>query len=506
MPAVPEWLRKHGPALGAGLAVAALALYAYLSRVGFLLGSPFPFGVDGYYYPVQLRSLLDAGQLNYPSAPLVFWLLAPLAALTDPVVGTKLGAAAGTALMVVPAYLLARRLSGERLPALLGAALVATSAESFYLATEFVKEGVGLTIAVGFVAALAAALDRPSRGRVALAALLLVAALLAHKTAFGLALVAGGPALAVTLWRRGHRRALAAAGGVLALALAAAALAPRRFLGAHDLALLSGAFRAHADWRLPALDVRDEPRLFAHEVAIAGALALLLVATWVVARLRRREGDPAAAPLPVASFGFIGLALALAIPWLDVRDPQGLGFRVRLLAFVTLAPLAALLVVRALAAAPAYGRGLVAAGIALGLLASKPARAPQGVVRTHPAMVAAVMAMEGVLPEGVIVVTHDRKVAFMVRWYLDQPARLQPPDDLDPARTYRLMTLRLMTKDFRAALDGLRAERPRGVVQPRDLHPMDANGMVLMPEATFQYLLGRVKPETRDRYLRWPTT
>ena len=57
-----------------------------------------------------------------------------------------------------------------------------------------------------------------------------------------------------------------------------------------------------------------------------------------------------------------------------------------------------------------------------------------------------------------------------------------------------------------AALDKIRKERPAGVVQPRDLHPWDANGLVLMPESTFRFALQWVSDAVRQHYEEWPTT
>ena len=65
---------------------------------------PYPVGVDGYFYPIQLRSLLEHGHLQYPPSPLTFWLMAPFAAVTDPITGAKLGAALLGALVALPAY------------------------------------------------------------------------------------------------------------------------------------------------------------------------------------------------------------------------------------------------------------------------------------------------------------------------------------------------------------------------------------------------------------------
>jgi hypothetical protein len=89
MSSLPSWL----PKLGVALALAALVVWSFIQRWNVLSASPFPIGVDGYFYPVQLRSLLETGELQYPASPLAFWLLAPFAAATDPMTGAKLGAA-----------------------------------------------------------------------------------------------------------------------------------------------------------------------------------------------------------------------------------------------------------------------------------------------------------------------------------------------------------------------------------------------------------------------------
>ncbi|MCA9674819.1 MAG: hypothetical protein KC464_07260, partial [Myxococcales bacterium] len=137
-----EALAARRPRLVAA-AIAALLVtlvaWSAWNRWTFLTSSPYPMGIDGYFYPLQLRSLLDHGTLRYPSSPLGFWLMAPLAALTDPMTGAKLGAALFGALVALPTYAVGRRLGGSRPAGLLAAALATPSAGSFYLTIEFVK-------------------------------------------------------------------------------------------------------------------------------------------------------------------------------------------------------------------------------------------------------------------------------------------------------------------------------------------------------------------------------
>jgi hypothetical protein len=152
---LPRWLAVAG--------LAALAAWAFWDRWQFLNGTAYPTGVDGFWYAVQLRSILDGEGLYYPAAPLSLWLMTPLAAASDPVTGAKLGAALAAAALPLTTYPLGRRIGGERAAGLFAAILVATSAGSFYLATEFVKNAVALPIGMGALTTLGWALERPSR-------------------------------------------------------------------------------------------------------------------------------------------------------------------------------------------------------------------------------------------------------------------------------------------------------------------------------------------------------
>jgi hypothetical protein len=227
------------------------------------------------------------------------------------------------------------------------------------------------------------------------------------------------------------------------------------------------------------------------------------VAIVIAGRLVKRL----ALPLPTAAIGFLVLALLIGVPWLAMSDVQGIGFRLRLLACVLMGPLAALLLHRASTFVGADARALLAVGIALGVAFTKPSTLKEGLSRTHPALVTSIRAIDGVLPPHSIVITQDRKVMFMIRWYADQPAQLRPPADLDPAKTYRLLVGGLMPQpDMPQLLDRLRAERPPGIVQPRDLHPWGVNDMVLVPEATYRWLVDHMNDKLRAYYDKWDTT
>ncbi len=511
-----ESLLRSPRAAGAAALVLALGLVAWaaVTRARFLLASPYPLGIDGYFYPIQLRALLAHGHLYYPSSPLVLWLMAPFAAATDPIVGAKLGAALGTAAVALPVYVVGRRVSGDRAVGLFAAVLAATSASSFYLSVEFVKSGVGMTVAAAYLALLGRAVERPTRARIAAAALALVAALAAHKLAGAVALLST-PAPLLVAWRaRGGRLSLAdrrvrlaalvAAVAVAAL-VAAGLAAPARFPGARDLSLLAALFTGSPDFTIPALDLGRGPALrFGLEAPIAGALALAALLLLAAARRwPQLVGDLPARDRALV-VGPAVVALLAACPWLDSADPQGLAFRLRVILFVPLAIAAAFVAGRALARATPLLRGALVIGFAAGWIVSRPPTSAEGTVTEQPHMVAAMIAARGVVPDGDVVICPQRSLVFMYSWYTGRPARTRP-EPVPHDRRWRLLPSRLIHRELHAALDRMRAERPPGLTLPRGLHPRHRNGVVLVPEASWDWLMARVSPPVRVIYQRWQT-
>jgi hypothetical protein len=482
---LPRWL-----VVGA---LAALAVWTFWDRWQFLTGTPYPTGVDGYWYAVQLRSLLDGGGLYYPAAPLSLWLMAPLAAVSDPFTGAKLGAALASAALPVAVYPLARRIGGSRAAGLLAAVIVATSAGSFYLATEFVKNAVALPIGMAALVAIARALERPGRARIAVAGLLLVATGLAHALILVFVLVAAAAPVAVDLVDRGRLRAVAI--GAAVGALAAGLVAWR------EADLWTSLFSSRADWALPALRLGDRALLFRHEVAIAGAVSLGAVALFGLARwvpvLATRV------PLRDRAFG-LGPALwavLFALPWIDAGDPEGLAFRVRLLSFAPLALAAALLAAHALARLDATWR-MTAIMLATGIALYRPGRYEAPVVRADPDLAAAIAGARGRVPAGDIIVSPERHILFMTVWYTGIETRLDP-ESVPAARRWRLIPMSYMSEHLVRALDD--AREAAGVAPPISLHPGNRNGLVLLPEKTWEWVLGRLPTDEADGYRRWPT-
>ena len=490
----------HAKRLGVAAALAALVAWSSWNRWLYLSSTPFPVGVDGYFYAVQLRSILEHGHLQYAASPLAFWLMAPFAWATDPIVGAKLGAAILGALIAVPAYFVGKRLGGSWAAGLLAAAIATPSAGSFYLSLEFVKNGVGLTVAVTYLWLLLRALEAPRPGRLAAAAALLLATFLTHKMAAGFALLVTVPAAAAE--GRLRQTALIAA-GVLGLFVIASLAVPS--LGGRELALLGEMFTPRAEWEAPALRTR-QALWMGHEPLLAGAVGLALVIVVVLRLLAPSvwHEHPVRRSALGCTLALAVLAIVIALPWIDVRDPQGLGFRLRVAAFVPFALCAAALLGHLAALAPARIATPVMLAVALIWAIAQPRTRAEGAVPTHPALASATAALAGHIPDDAVIVCPERHIVFMAAWYTRADVRLRP-EGAPAERIWRLLPLAFIGNG--SPLDDalLRARAVPGLVAPRGFHPRHPNGLVLLPEATWEWVLTQLPPDRAARLRRWRT-
>lgn len=504
--------RARALAAAPWLAVLGLAAWSAWHRWHVLTASPHPLGIDGYFYPIQVRSLLERGHLAYPAAPLTFYLMAAVAAVTDVITATKLVAAVGGALATVPAYAIGRRLGGIA-GGLAAAALVATSGGSFYLSCEFVKNGVGLTVALGAVWAGLRALERPTRGALAVAALAVLAALLTHKMAAALVAALLAPAAVVELRaRRGAavwRWAAIAAAALVVVAVVLGTLWPERFVAGRDLGELREAFGAAPRWHLPAMYI-DHGRGRVFELRLgedAPIAAGLVVLALVLAALGRLRLLPPSTVRPADRAAMVSAAVVVvvtAIPYLAVADPDGLGFRLRVAVFAPAALVAAWAVGRAAARlAPALAVAVVAPVLTVYVATTEP-EPREGLVVAHPALVAGMLALDGRLPPDAVVITSERHLGFMAAWYARVPVRMRP-EPVPPARRWRLLAGNRI--ELGSPLDkALRAARAQpDLVAPIGLHPWDPDGLVVVPEATWTWVLTQVPPPVARYWRRWPT-
>jgi len=185
------------------LPVAGIIMAAVTARAWLLFGTQYMPGVNGAYYLVQARSLIERGVLGIPDMPLTFYLHAALAwllakasgmAQADAIVRTvKLCDAVLPPLVALPVFMLVRcwaqaRGQGAAVP-LAAAALSCFAWPWFRMAGELQKNSLALV----WLAALAmmlhgwVAAPTPKRGSAVLACLLLLG--LTHIGVLGAAMV-----------------------------------------------------------------------------------------------------------------------------------------------------------------------------------------------------------------------------------------------------------------------------------------------------------------------------
>ena len=506
---MPAWL----PTAGVAIALAGLVTISFVQRWAVLTDSPFPVGVDGYFYPVQLRSLLETGTLEYPAAPLAFWLMTPLAALTDPITGAKLGAALFGALVALPAYGVGARLGRGRGAGLVAAALATTSAGSAFLTIEFVKNGIGLTLLLTALWLLLRALEKPVRARIAGAVFGALLAVLAHKMAAALLVVFAAPAILAAAVGHGMLRGrrllyvVTLVGGVTLLLVVLGIAFPKRLPSPGDVHL-----EAFADthWLAPALVTQNVTLWFGHEAFVG---ALLGIAGAIVLANRRRirrfappaaiAGEPARQSYPgetAVAWTVVVLAIAIAWPMLDVTDAQGLGFRLRIAAFVPMA-LAAATVAGNLLSRVKH-RDFLLAIVALAMATRTPGNRDEGKIVAHPAMVTAIMALADHVPAGDTVIVPERHIVFMVAWYAPVDVRIRP-EHVAAAHRWRLLPL--AWTGMGSPLDQALPDARTGARPPIGLHPRHPNGLVLLPDATYLRVLASLPERVRAHWSRWRT-
>lgn len=486
------WAIAMSGALVIIVATAFAIRWYVLQSDGPLPGSaPFPVGIDGYFYPVQVRSLLDHGVLRYPASPLTFYWMVPFALIAGPIAGAKLAAALGGALIAIPAYGLGKRLGESRGAGLLGAVLASTSATSCFLAFEFVKQGIGLTVALTALWAILVAIEQRTRRRIATAAVMLALAFATHKLAAALVVLIIVPELALIVRRElfGRRLiyvVLVVIGAAIA-SLVLGAIAPKRFISTTDLALVKEL--VSSDWHVtaPALVMGSFELTYGYEPLIAG---LVCVAALVIVLVSDVKHRPTALAICIAG-------IVIALPFLRVDDPQGLGFRLRVASFVPLA-LAAPIIVRRVP----HQIVLALAVACLGLEARRDHA--DGVVKTHPALAAAVENARGKVPAGKTVIVGERHIMYMVDWYTGADVSLRP--ELVPlARRIRMLGLVMIGGQGSSVDRALDAARTHPELDPPiGLHPNYRNGLVLVPEPTWTWILQQLPPRARAFYAPWP--
>ena len=321
------------------LAVIATATAA---RAWLLWSTPLVPGMNGGYYLVQARALLEHGRLGIPDLPLTFILQAAVAKLLQLVTGRGLEAsillsvrlcdALLPPLVAAPVFLLGRIWCAQNKRgvwlAVVAAAGVALGTPALTMVGDFEKNSLGLVWLAGLVFALHAWMARRSRGRAAAVLTMLGLCGLTHIGVFGAALLltalTWGADVALLRGREGLRSlrhaVVVAAGGAAVVAVVASLVLwkfdparVRRLAGALSNPVTfvqSGGRAAGQDFRggPPPGGMPDHFRPQQGGPGSAGG---------------RRMGPPDMRMLPqglaIALFGIVA-AGALILPWRKRRD------------------------------------------------------------------------------------------------------------------------------------------------------------------------------------------
>ena len=299
--------------------VAAVAARAWL-----LFRTPYVPGINGAYYLVQARALIERGALAIPDMPLTFhlhaalaWSLAKATGMAQAeaiVLAVKLCDAVLPPLVAWPVFVLVRRWArargqGDAVP-LAAAALACLGTTSFRIVGDLQKNSLALVWLAMLLAALHGWLERPTarRGLAARAALLLLG--LTHVGVLGAAVVLLAAVLPVFLTRQrglaAWRRALPWMGAGVALLALTAAFVSWRYDPTRIHRLVS-AFTNPAAFSFDGgqMPIRPGSAMFVARWVALAAFALLVVPAASIVWRRRKE-------LPAADVALVaGGALAV---------------------------------------------------------------------------------------------------------------------------------------------------------------------------------------------------
>ncbi|TQV72223.1 hypothetical protein FLL45_18565 [Aliikangiella marina] len=161
----------------------SVCLFYYLVNI-----TPHPMGMDGYYYLLQHRAIIETGELYVNDAPITFLIVALLSFLFSPVIAVKLVSILALAACLYFCSRIIFELTHNAWWSLLAVLLISTSPNIEFYLTEFIKNGLGLAIVAWVILKTLQFNREKSKGTLGLIALLILCLWLTHKAAFGLAL------------------------------------------------------------------------------------------------------------------------------------------------------------------------------------------------------------------------------------------------------------------------------------------------------------------------------
>ena len=134
------------------LATSFLAVLAgILAKLSLTKGNLLP-GLDGAFYWVQVRSVLENHSLAFSDLPFIFWVQAAIAKLVGNVpLGVRISDAVLPALSAIPIYLITRRFKNVYLPAIAILVVLLHPVQLYFFTGDFIKNEATIP-AVFFIA------------------------------------------------------------------------------------------------------------------------------------------------------------------------------------------------------------------------------------------------------------------------------------------------------------------------------------------------------------------
>lgn len=115
------------------------AIAGIVAKLSLTKGDLLP-GLDGAFYWVQVRSVLENHSLAFSDLPLVFWVQAAIAKVVGDVpLGVRISDAVLPALSAIPIYLIARRFKNPFLPAIAILVVLLHPIQLYFFTGDFIK-------------------------------------------------------------------------------------------------------------------------------------------------------------------------------------------------------------------------------------------------------------------------------------------------------------------------------------------------------------------------------
>lgn len=139
------------------LMLIAIFIFSFALDIFVLTRYSLSYGIDGAFYDIQVRNIVQHGFPMSNNPPLAYYLLTPFVLLFgNSFLGVKIGIALMGSLLVFPAYLLTEcytkeKVGGSKIPALLSAFMVTVNVNYFALLGDFLQNLVGILLLAVFL-------------------------------------------------------------------------------------------------------------------------------------------------------------------------------------------------------------------------------------------------------------------------------------------------------------------------------------------------------------------